>query len=61
MFSFRQLAPPVSEPLSGLDSANSLNLARFLKSLASEGMSVLLSLHQPRPEVYQLMDVIGLM
>lgn len=56
--------PPPSFPselLSGLDSANSLHLARFLRSLALEGVSVLLSLHQPRPEVFDIMDVVGLL
>eukprot|EP00903_Cladosiphon_okamuranus_P022806 g20998.t1 len=51
----------LDEPLSGLDSANSLHLARFLKTLNFEGVSVLMSLHQPRPEVFDIMDVVGLL
>ena len=39
-----------------------MSLAVLLKTLANKkGLSVLLSLHQPRPEIYDMMDVIGLM
>lgn len=51
-----------AEPLSGLDSASSMQLAVFLKTLVSnEGIAVLMSLHQPRPEIYEMMDVVGVM
>ncbi len=54
--------PISSEPLSGLDSAMSFQLTKTLKNLVQEeGMSILLSLHQPRPEVYKEFDEIGLM
>ncbi|CAM9750735.1 unnamed protein product [Ectocarpus sp. 12 AP-2014] len=51
----------LDEPLSGLDSASSVHLAGFLRAMASEGVAVLMSLHQPRPEVYKMMDTVGLM
>lgn len=47
--------------MSGLDSAISLKLTEFLQELVKKGVSVLLSLHQPRPEVYSIIDDIGLM
>ena len=48
--------------MSGLDSAVSLSLTEYLEGLVKkEGVSILLSLHQPRPEVYGMIDDIGLM
>ncbi|ODV79109.1 uncharacterized protein CANTADRAFT_6284 [Suhomyces tanzawaensis NRRL Y-17324] len=48
----------LDEPTTGLDTSSSLKLVRVLKKLASPeyGITVVLSIHQPRPEISALFD-----
>lgn len=50
------------EPLSALDSATSLQVMRTLRSLVEgTNKAVIMSLHQPRPEVFRLCDNVMLL
>ncbi|KAI5954650.1 hypothetical protein KGF54_002426 [Candida jiufengensis] len=53
----------LDEPTTGLDSLSSLTLMRLLKKLASPeiGITIILSIHQPRVEVTELFDKICLL
>lgn len=53
----------LDEPTTGLDTSTSLKLVQTLKSLASfdYGITVILSIHQPRPEIALLFDKICLL
>jgi ABC-type multidrug transport system ATPase subunit len=51
----------LDEPTSGLDAAVALDLANSLKSLASEGITILMVLQQPRPEIFESIDQLLLM
>jgi len=46
----------LDEPTSGLSSEDALAVMRLLRGLADGGKTVLLSIHQPSREVFQLMD-----
>ncbi len=46
----------LDEPTSGLDASSAMEVVRILRDLASTGMTIMLTLHQPRPEVYGLLD-----
>ncbi|ODV79110.1 P-loop containing nucleoside triphosphate hydrolase protein [Suhomyces tanzawaensis NRRL Y-17324] len=48
----------LDEPTTGLDTSSSLKLLKVLKKLASPeyGITVVLSIHQPRPEITMLFD-----
>ena len=46
----------LDEPTSGLDSASSLLVIRFLHFLASKGVTVCATIHQPRIEIFKLID-----
>jgi len=46
----------LDEPTSGLSSEDALTLMRLLRSLADSGKTVILTIHQPSIDVYQLMD-----
>lgn len=56
--------PPIllcDEPTSGLDSFMAENVISTLKGLARKGKTVLVTIHQPSSEVYQLFDNLLLM
>ena len=46
----------LDEPTTGLDSTNAARVCESLASLAAGGVNVLLSIHQPRPDVLRAMD-----
>ena len=46
----------LDEPTTGLDSSSSLSLCRALKTVAQKGTAVLLSIHQPREDIFNLFD-----
>ena len=45
----------------GLDSTNAANIVDILAELARSGCNVILTIHQPRPDVFRLMDSVLLM
>ncbi|XP_006882439.1 PREDICTED: ATP-binding cassette sub-family G member 8 [Elephantulus edwardii] len=51
----------LDEPTSGLDSFTAHNLVRTLARLARGNRLVLISLHQPRSDIFQLFDLVLLM
>ena len=56
--------PPLvflDEPTSGLDSYQANNVVSTLRDLASNGHTVLCSIHQPRSSIYNMMDRIALL
>jgi ABC-type Mn2+/Zn2+ transport system ATPase subunit len=46
----------LDEPTTGLDSSNAARVVEVLGGLAAGGVNVLLSIHQPRPDVLRAMD-----
>ena len=46
----------MDEPTSGLDSSSSLKLLDRLERLTRQGMTIVLTIHQPRPEVFSIFD-----
>ena len=46
----------LDEPTTGLDSTNAARVVEVLGGLAAGGVNVLLSIHQPRPDVLRAMD-----
>src|SRR5207302_11196549 len=50
----------LDEPTSGLSSEDALTVMRLLRRLADAGKTILLTIHQPSREVYQLMDNLAL-
>ncbi|SCV69195.1 BQ2448_2215 [Microbotryum intermedium] len=51
--------PPVlfaDEPTSGLDSFTAYNIMRTLKALADQGRTIIVSVHQPRSDVWDIFD-----
>eukprot|EP00930_Biecheleria_cincta_P046880 TRINITY_DN32408_c0_g1_i1.p1 TRINITY_DN32408_c0_g1~~TRINITY_DN32408_c0_g1_i1.p1 ORF type:complete len:717 (+),score=113.06 TRINITY_DN32408_c0_g1_i1:63-2213(+) len=48
----------LDEPLSGLDSYNAFTLTQTLKELAGKGVPVVMTVHQPSSEIYDLLDEI---
>ncbi|GAM19216.1 hypothetical protein SAMD00019534_023910, partial [Acytostelium subglobosum LB1] len=46
----------LDEPTSGLDSVNALVVMKTLLSLTRKGVTVIVSIHQPRPEIWQLFN-----
>ncbi|KAI8112521.1 hypothetical protein M9434_003844 [Picochlorum sp. BPE23] len=51
----------LDEPTSGLDSSSAKILTLTLKSLASSGCIVMMSLHQPSPTIFHLLDNVFLL
>ncbi len=51
----------LDEPTTGLDSFTSHNLAQHLVQLARQGKTVILSIHQPRSDIFHLFDDILLL
>lgn len=51
----------LDEPTSGLDSFTAHNLVKTLSRLAKGNRLVLISLHQPRSDVFRLFDLVLLM
>ena len=53
------ICPPVlflDEPLSGLDSSNASKVMTILADIATSGVAVILTLHQPRPDMLLSID-----
>ena len=48
----------LDEPTTGLDSTNAARVVDILAALSGSrgGVTVLLSIHQPRPDIFRLMD-----
>lgn len=46
----------LDEPTSGLAAEDTINVMKLLRSLADQGKTVLLTIHQPSLEAYRLMD-----
>ncbi|KAI5065206.1 hypothetical protein GOP47_0019901 [Adiantum capillus-veneris] len=56
--------PPLlflDEPTSGLDSAASIHVMKRLKALAKTGRTVIISIHQPSSESFELIDLLALL
>jgi ABC-type multidrug transport system ATPase subunit len=51
----------LDEPTSGLDASIAYDLIESLESIASTGITVLMALQQPRPEIFARMDRVILM
>ena len=46
----------LDEPTTGLDSTNAAKVVDILSGLSRAGVTVLLSIHQPRPDIFRLLD-----
>ena len=46
----------LDEPTTGLDSTNAATMVEVLASLGKQGMIIVLSIHQPRSDIFRLMD-----
>ena len=60
---FQQIIVPpkflfLDEPTSGLDATGALDIARCFRAIADTGITVILTIHQPRDEVWQLLDTV---
>jgi ABC-type multidrug transport system ATPase subunit/ABC-type multidrug transport system permease subunit len=51
----------LDEPTSGLSSEDTLQVMRLLRKLADDGRTIILTIHQPSLEAYQLLDHLVLM
>lgn len=51
----------LDEPTSGMDSLTSYIIVNELKSLAKQGKTVFLTIHQPNNEIFDLFDKLILM
>jgi ABC-type multidrug transport system ATPase subunit len=51
----------LDEPTSGLDATSSLQVLRVLKSLRRKGHTIICTIHQPREEIFQMIDNLLLM
>ncbi|KAJ6067887.1 uncharacterized protein N7446_004924 [Penicillium canescens] len=50
------MAVILDEPTSGLDATTALSIMNLLKSLSTLGITVICAIHQPRRDIYQLLD-----
>jgi len=50
----------LDEPTSGLDSVTALSVMKSLLNLTNRGVTVICSIHQPRPEIWQLFNKVML-
>ena len=58
-FNLRRYSPGImflDEPTTGLDSTNAAKVVDILSGLGKNGVTVLLSIHQPRPDIFRLLD-----
>merc|ERR1711959_173277 len=46
----------LDEPTTGLDSTNAATMVEALALLGGQGMVIVLSIHQPRSDIFRLMD-----
>ena len=46
----------LDEPTSGLDATSTLEVLRILRALADSGKTIIMTIHQPRYEAYEMMD-----
>ncbi|GJJ77550.1 hypothetical protein EMPS_09909 [Entomortierella parvispora] len=46
----------LDEPTSGLSSTDALNIVKVIKGLAAKGRTVIMVIHQPRSDIYELFD-----
>jgi ABC-type multidrug transport system ATPase subunit len=46
----------LDEPTTGLDSTNAARVVDIMAALATSGVTVIMSIHQPRPDIFHLMD-----
>ncbi|KIW10886.1 hypothetical protein PV08_10185 [Exophiala spinifera] len=46
----------LDEPTTGLDAASAVQVVQTLKSLAQRGKTVIMTIHQPRSEIWRLVD-----
>ncbi|KAK0187368.1 P-loop containing nucleoside triphosphate hydrolase protein [Armillaria mellea] len=51
----------LDEPTTGLDATSAFHLVETLKSLAQKGRTVIMTLHQPRSEVFLMLDRVMLL
>ncbi|KAK0450317.1 P-loop containing nucleoside triphosphate hydrolase protein [Desarmillaria tabescens] len=51
----------LDEPTTGLDATSAYQLVKMLKSLAKKGRTIIMTLHQPRSEVFLLLDAVTLL
>ena len=51
----------LDEPTTGLDSTNAARVVDIMARLARSGVTVVMSIHQPRPDIFRLMDRVLLM
>ncbi len=51
----------LDEPTTGLDSTNAARVVDIMAALARQGVTVVMSIHQPRPDIFRLMDRILIM
>lgn len=51
----------LDEPTTGLDASSAFQLVRTLKNLAAKGRTVVLTIHQPRSEIWALFDSVVLL
>ncbi|KAM0686780.1 hypothetical protein COBT_001989 [Conglomerata obtusa] len=51
----------LDEPTSGLDTKTALNIIKLLKDLAQKGKTIVITIHQPSIEIYNMFDKLLLM